>query len=278
MAGGPIGGCGIDPNDPAGVANDAKAAKPPPSPGINIDSAADQKVDVKNHVCHTEGNKWLNVSGGKNEIRVMGYFEFLVGMKHGVIQGSSSEFVRTNSNARTIGPFASEMLAAKYEILGKKREIVNGDKKEWFIGPWRHYTAGKYTCKNDKLTDENHAIEMEINSELATRVGALLEEKAKKCEQKVKEMTQKINDMDLQVATQLRVKAEDSKMLVKQMSMTIDEIKVQCGKFERKTGSMKEAVSSLMEIKGADVASRKKAMRLKGQVVKFAADLVKLGE
>ncbi|MDZ4803585.1 MAG: hypothetical protein SGI90_01825 [Candidatus Eisenbacteria bacterium] len=278
MAGGPVGGCGVDPKDPGAVADDAKAAKPPDSPGINATSDKAHCVDVKNHVSHTEGNAWLNVGEGKNEFRALGYFEFIVGTKHSVIQGSSSEIVATNSNARTYGIFASEMAAAKYEILGKKTEIVMGDKKEGFLGPYKHLTKGKYTSKNAKLSQERHVMEKILIEQLATKVGSLLEEKAKKCQQKVKDMDEKIRLMEIQVSQEMRLKAKKIQTLVKEMSLTIDEIKMDCGKFERRTGSMKEAVSSLMKIKGADCASKKKSMKLKAQVIKFTADLVKLGE
>ena len=41
---------------------------------------------------------------------------------------------------------------------------------------------------------------------------------------------------------------------------------------------MKESVSSLMEIKGSKITTKKKAYKLKCSVAKFASDLVKLGE
>jgi hypothetical protein len=278
MAGGPIGGSGVDPHDPGGVADDAKAAKPPNSIGINATSDQAHCVDVQNHVSHTEGNAWLNVSEGKNELRALGYFEFIVGTKHSVIQGSSTEIVSTNSNARTYGIFASEMAAAKYEILGKKTEIVKGDKREGFLGPYKHLTRGKYTSKNAKLSQERHLLEKILVEQLATKVGPLLEEKADKCKQKIKDMDEKIRLMEIQVSQEMRIKAKKIQTLVKEMEQTIDEIKVDCDKFERRTGSMKEVVSSLMKIKGADCASKKKAMKLKAQVVKLASALVKLGE
>jgi hypothetical protein len=272
------GNTGLKPNDPAGTAADAKAAKPVNPGGITNNADKDRKVDVNNNVTQAEGNWWLNTSGSKQEVRIGGSIEFVLGMKHSVVAKVSTEIAKSNSWAKTTGSFTNEMLLAKYEILGQKTEIIKGDKAERFIGPRRSLTFKKFVKKNSTETMEEHALEKELNEIAAKKIGPALKRKSDTVKRTIHNLKEKVNALVVNGTDKLDIAARKSKSTVKEMTQTIKTITKKCGKFEQRTDQMKLAVGAVLAIEAKGINQRQQALSLKGDVLKMTAELIKLGE
>lgn len=268
----------VKPNDPSALAADIKAAKPVNPGGATNTGDKDKNTDVKDNVSQTDGNWWINTSASKHEVRITASIDVVVGLRHSVIVGAATEIAKSDSWAKTTGSFTNEMLLAKYERLGKKTEIIKGDKSEWFFGPRRSLTFKKFVKKNSTETMEEHAIEKELNEIAAKKIGPLLKKKSTDVKRDLHKLKEKINHLVVNGTTKLDVTAKKSKSTVKEMQLTIKSVKRTCGKFEQRTEKMKVAVGALMAIEGKGVNQRQQALSLKGDVLKLTAELVKLGE
>lgn len=276
--GGKPGGAGLSPGDPNGAANNAGQSATKDQTGININTSGDHRVEVNHEVAHTEGNRYIEVKGGKGEIKIGGFLEFITPLKHTMTGGFKTTVDLSNSLSINVGPFTTEMLAAKYEILGSKEEQVGGTKSDTYTGFKFEKNNGPWTEAEAAKRSKAQALEKEINDAMAARVGPLLEATAAKFKATADKAREQVNVMDLRIASKLRVQYEKASMTVTALEREYGNIKYHCGKFERQCASMDEAVSALMEIKGSKNATKASAMKVKASLLKFTGSVVKLGE
>src|SRR5687767_6535441 len=109
MGNGGSGGGGLTPCNANSAADDARQVKPKDDRGLQWQSTGDHRVEVKNRVQHTEGPCWLEVKGGKGEVKLGGFLELVFGLKHTVIAGLKTVIDISFSKTFNIGPYTTEM-------------------------------------------------------------------------------------------------------------------------------------------------------------------------
>ncbi len=277
MGGGP-GGPGITPGDANSAAEDARNAATTDQTGINAHTADDHRVEVNNSVCHSEEDCLIEIKGAKGENKIGGFLEFVGGLKHSMIALFKTTVDASYSKTFNLGPYTTEMAAAKYEVLGTKKEKVFGTKSDTYTG-WKYkVNKGNWLeARVDKLQKEQ-AAEKELNNALTEYMGSRLEATAAKHKAKVESLNEKINTFDLKVASQLRVQCEEARMKANELNMHLTAIKNHCGKWERQCKTMDESIGALMEIKGSKQSTKGNTIKLKAGLLKFTASVVKLGE
>jgi hypothetical protein len=273
------GGDGLSQTDINGAKKQVTDGRTTDHTGLNCNSAGDVRATVKkNHVRYTEQNTWLEVKGAKGEVKLGGFIELVLGMKHSMVGGLKTAIDLSYSNTFNIGPYTTEMLAAKYEVLHKKIERVGGEKEDLYtVCKWER-NNGKWTKTVAGAKKTATPLEKEVTKAMALRCGALIELTAKKQRAKAKDVKQRIGDLKLKIDKQLNLKCSNARIKYGEFNGHIAQMQYQVGKFERKCKAMDEAVSAIMEFKGSKQWSKGKTVKLKASVLKFTASVVKLGE
>lgn len=276
--GGDHGGSTITPGDPNAAADQCRATQPSDPTGINMQTKGDLREEVKNHVSHSEADNWIEVKGNKGEIRIGAFFELIGGLRHSMTLGPKTAIDLAYYKTFNIGPYTSNMIAAKYERLGSKKEKVHGWKKDKAWPLKYEKTTGDWKETNAKKRQDEEAFKKLINDKMTERVGALLEERAKKCKENAEKVRETVRRLDRNVAHKLRVSCEEYRSKLGQFEREVSKMETICGKLEQKSKTIDMAIGSLMDIKAKKIKQEAQMMECKAGVLKFAADLVKLGE
>jgi hypothetical protein len=269
---------GLNAGDPNGAAEQGRSTAPTNRTGINANTTDDHRVEVKNEVCHTEDLWWREIKGAKGEHKIGGFLEFIGGLKHSMILGFKTTFEAAFAKTWNIGPYSTEQIALKYEILAKKEETVFGLKSEKTV-PWKwEKNNGPWIEQTAKAKDEIEKLQKEINDKMTERIGPALEATCEKYEARAKTVREKADSASLKIAKELRVKCEEARMVVNEFDRHVKNIDYNVGQFERRCKSMDQVVEALMEIKGSKVADKGASVKLKASVLKFTGSMIKLGE
>jgi len=275
---------GIEPTNTSGLCQRLLGAHAPTGgeSGIHSCSTGDQHVRANTSVMEQAGFKFKEVKGSSYKYGGRFQFEGTMLLNHAITAGYKTKIEIGKFKSWDIGPYCTEMFAAKYEIIrGTKNETVFGSKKD----DQRKGSARKYEKNNGPWTESNAKKvkdqEKELNelvSQLMERSGAKLEETIKKFHEEVEKSKEKTNAINLKIVSELRVKVEKIKERVQEMELHAGNMERKCQEFERKTKDMKAAVGSALEIKCSENGNYGNLIKMNASVQKFMSDLIKLGE
>lgn len=273
------GGTGICQTDANGAADQLRAGSTTDKTGMNCQTSGDCRVEVSmNQIIHTLIDRYVEVKGAKGETKIGGFLELAVGIKHSMTLGLKTAIDLSYSKTFDLGPYSTEMLAMKYEVIHRKMEKVGGEKRDDYSafkyeknkGPWKKTIAGKKKSLQP--------IEKEMSDALMEKAGAVIETTAAKYKARAKDVKERIGNLNVKISKELQMQCSNARIKFMDFNCHISQMEYQCGKWERKCKAMEEAVSALAEFKGSKRADKAASLKLKGAFLKFTGSVVKLGE